>query len=109
MFFQPLTILSEGGRVEGLFTRLHIEKPAKQKVEVDLFAKLQLAANGVEGHQQQGFQQSLGRDASATRGAVGRFKPWIEGRQNAIYASLDVPQRMIRPDAILDLKSVKQW
>ena len=106
--FQSLAVLGEGGGVERVFAGLHVEEPAEQEVEVDLFAELAFAADGIEGHEQQGFEQPFGRHAGPAGRAVGGFELGMERLEDAVGAPFDVAERMVGRDAILDFEGVKQ-
>ena len=45
--FEALAVLGERGGVERVFAGLQVEEPAEEEVEVDLFAQLAFAADGV--------------------------------------------------------------
>ncbi len=86
-----------------------IQKPAEEKVEVNLLAQLAFAANRIEGHKQQRFEQSFWRHAGAAGLAVGCLELCGETLENAIRAKLDVAERVVRSDPIFDFEGMKQW
>ena len=107
--FQALAVLGEGGGIEGVFAGLQVEEPAEEKVEVDLFAKLAFASDGVKGHQQEGFEKPFGRHAGAAGRAVRGFELGVKRFEDAVGAALDVAERMIGADAIFDFERVEEW
>jgi hypothetical protein len=50
---QPLTVLAKDRGIETFFLKLHVQKPAKQKIVAQLLAKLPLASHRVKRNQQQ--------------------------------------------------------
>jgi hypothetical protein len=88
---------------------LHVEEPAEEEVEVDSFAELSFAANGVEGHEEEGFEEPFGRYAGPAGGAVGSFELGMESIEDAIGAMLDIAKWMIGGDAIFDFESMEEW
>ena len=54
--------------VEDVVARLQVEEPAEQEVGVDPLAQLAFAPDRVQGHQQEGLEQPLGRDARPAGG-----------------------------------------
>src|SRR5580698_9755526 len=109
MLFEAFAILGEGGGIEGVVAGLHVEKPAEQQVEVDLFAELPFTAEGVEGHEKKGFEEPFRRYAGSTGGAVGGFKSQMESVEDAICASLHVAKGMVRTDAVFHFERMEQW
>jgi hypothetical protein len=105
---QPLAVLGEGRRVERVLARMQVEEPAIHQVHVDLFAQLPFAADRIEGLQQQGFEQPFRRHARPTGLTVRRGKGLRQAGENAVGPAFDVSQRMVGPNAILDLKDMKQ-
>jgi hypothetical protein len=59
---QPVAVLGEGGGVPDRDVHAEPDEPAEQQVEVDPLHQLSLRADGIEGLQQQGAQQTLRRD-----------------------------------------------
>src|SRR5690606_11790272 len=82
MILQTLAVLGEGRGVKRRISRLQVQKPAKEQVQINLLAELPFAANRVERHQQQGFEQPLRRHAGTPYFTVRRFKPRMQRLQN---------------------------
>ena len=105
---EPRPVVSERGGVKRDVARLQVEKPAKEQIGVDAFAELAFAADGIQRHDEEGFEEPLRRHAGTTDGAVGLGELRRHPGQDAIDATLDVPQRMVGPDAVLDVEEMKQ-
>src|SRR6266852_5192908 len=67
---QPRAVARKGRMVEARLVHLQIQKPAEQKVVVELLAKQPLAAHRLQRHQQRGFQQPLRRNRRPSYRAV---------------------------------------
>jgi len=85
---------------------IHVQEPAEQQVVPDLLAELDFAADAVEGLQQQGLDQPLGRDAGPARLAVRGAEPPGHLLQNPVGPRLDRPQRMTRRDPIVNVEDM---
>src|SRR5260370_42126382 len=59
VFHKSLAVLRECRVVEAGLNGVHVEKPPKKKVVVQLLAEQTLASDGVEGHQQRRLQEPL--------------------------------------------------
>jgi len=59
---QSVVVLGKAGMIPDLFIQSQTEKPAIEKVVMDLLNQLPVAANGVKNHQQLRFQQFFRRD-----------------------------------------------
>src|SRR5262245_4521281 len=96
MRHQPLPILAEDRGVKTLFLKLHVQKPAKQKIVTQLLAKLPLAADRVKRDQQQRLQYLLRchRGPSHLR----------QSRKLLIRHRFDASQRMVTRNTGFDRK-----
>lgn len=108
VLFQSLAVLGEGAGIEGFVAGLHVEEPAEEEAEVDLFAELSFAADGVEGHEEEGFEEPFGRHAGASGVAVGGVEGGAHVGEDAVGASLDVAEWVVGPDAIFDAEAVEE-
>ena len=109
MVVEPTAVVREGRGVEDLLAGLQVEEPAEEQVRVGPLAQLAFAPHRIEGHQQKGLQESFRRHAGPTGAAVGLGELRRHSVEDAINATLDVPQRVIRPDPVFDAEHVKQW
>jgi hypothetical protein len=98
---QPVTILREGGRIEGLGVDRQIEEPLEQQVVVQALAEGPLAAHRVQRHQDRRLQQLFGRDAGPADPRVHRLKVAVEPDENLVDDLADPADRMILRDQIL--------
>ena len=91
---QPLPVLGEDGRVEAALHQVHVQEPAVEQVVLEFLAEGALAAHRVEGDQQRGLQQALGRDGGPTHTGIHA----VELRRQPIGHGLDPLQRMVLRD-----------
>jgi hypothetical protein len=63
---QALAVLGEGALIEGGILDVHVQEPLEEEVVLKPLAELALTADGIEGHQQAGLEQVLGRDGRTT-------------------------------------------
>lgn len=82
MRVQPRAIVSERRRVKRRIVGRHPQKPAKQQVRIDPLDQLSLAADRVERHQQERFEQPLRRYAGPARRTVSRRERVAQTSQN---------------------------
>jgi hypothetical protein len=71
---------------------VQVEEPAKEQAQIDLFAELSFAADGVPGHEEQGYEEPFGRHAGSVGLAVGGGKRLSHAREDAIGPAFDVAQ-----------------
>ena len=98
---QPLAILTERGRRPDRVVHPEPHEPAKQHAVVDLLHQQPLAAYRVEGLQQQGPQQLLGRNRGPADLRVHRRKPRRQRGQGLVRQAPDRPQRVVGPHPLL--------
>ena len=91
---QPRAVARKGRVVEARLVGLQVQKPAEQKVVVQLLAQQPLAAYRVQRHQQGRLQQPLGRNRRPSHRAVHRIEPRRQLRQRRVGQGFDAPQRM---------------
>jgi hypothetical protein len=84
------------------------DKPAKQKVKRDAFDQLSFRTDRVESLQQQGADQSLGRDGFTTEWRIERVKACRQISQRAIHQAADNPQRMVRTHPLFKINIAEQ-
>ena len=58
---QPRPVAREGGGVEDVHRRIHVQEPAEERVGVDPFDQLRFGADRVQRLQEQCLEQPLGR------------------------------------------------
>jgi site-specific DNA recombinase len=100
---QALPILTEGAVIEARLDHVHIQKPPKQEVVLQLFTEGAFAADRVQAHQQAGFEQTLGWDGRAPTVRVHGLEQRRQRRQRVIGEALDGAQRMIQRNAALQV------
>jgi hypothetical protein len=69
---------------------------------------LAFAADGVKGHEKEGFEKPFGRHAGAAGRAVGGFEPRVERVENAVGALFEIAKRMVGTDAVFDFKGMEE-
>jgi len=106
---EPLAVHTEDLRRPHRLRGGHVKEPAVQKVVADLLAQLNLAAEAVEGLQEQRFDQSFRRDAGPSCLGVGPAKTARHLPQNAIDPSLDRSERMIRGDHLFEVEGMEDF
>jgi hypothetical protein len=77
------------------------QEPAEEKVVVQLFHQLPLAAHRVQRLQQQGTHQLLRRDRRPPAPGIERVEVLRHPRQSLIHHPPDRPQRMVLRNPIL--------
>jgi hypothetical protein len=87
---------------------VQVEEPAKEQAQIDLFAELSFAADGVPGHEEQGVEEPFGRQAGSSGLAVGGGERVGHAGEDAIGPTFDVAQGAVGPDAIFDVEHMKQ-
>src|ERR1022692_1930644 len=90
-----LIVLGEDAVVEAALAELTVKEPKPEQIVGKLFAEKPLAAHTVEGGQDAGLEQLLGRNAVPTFFGVELIKQGRELLQHGIDAALDGPQRMV--------------
>jgi hypothetical protein len=101
MLEQARPVLGETALVEGGVFHIQVQEPLEEQVVLQPLAELALAANRVEGHQQAGLEQMLGRDGGPTGFGVHGVEDQTELGQHRINQRLDGPDRLIRRDELL--------
>lgn len=89
---QPLQVGGKARVVPDLLVQGQAHKPAKENVVVDLFNEQTIAANGVEGLQEQGLEQLLGGNGRAARVGIELFEVGVEFDQGLVHHGPDGPQ-----------------
>jgi len=107
VLLEALAVHAEDLRRPDALGRPQVQEPAEQQVVADLLAELDLAADAVEGLQQQGLQQPLGRHARPAGAAVGRVEVARHARQHRIGPPLDLTQRMAGRNQVLNVEGVE--
>ena len=67
---QPAAVLAERGLVEARLHQAHVQEPAPEQLEVELFAEGAFTAHRVQADQQTGLEQPLGRNRRSATSAV---------------------------------------
>jgi hypothetical protein len=77
------------------FLRVQADEPAEEQVVVELLLQLALAPNREEDLDQQGPQQSRGREGRAAHRRIHRLESRREGREDWIHQRLDGAEQRI--------------
>ena len=104
---EALAVVREHGRDERVVAGLEVEEPAEEQVGVDPLAELALAADRVEREEQLGLEQALRGHARPPGRGVGRGELGGEGVEDAVGPPLDIAERVIGADAVLDRERVE--
>ena len=100
---QPVAVLGEGGGVPHRILDAQPDEPAEQQVVVDPLDQLPLRADRIERLQQQGAHQPLRRDRTPPDRRIQRRKLARQRCSAALAISPNQPQRMIRPNPLLQI------
>src|SRR5439155_7126265 len=92
---QSLAVLAEHRRIKTFFHQLHVQKPAKQQIVVQLLAKLPLASHRVKRDQQQRLQDLLGSHRGPSHCGIHSIKNPRQFQKLLIRHCLDFSERMI--------------
>ena len=98
---QALAQSAEVRLVEACALQIHVEKPAKKNVVVELLAKLAVGPNRVQRYQQLPLEQPFGSNRRAPHTRIQRIEVRRNGAQGPVGQFLNSPQRMIRRHARL--------
>src|SRR5262245_35711400 len=104
MRHQPLPILAEDRGVKTLFLKLHVQKPAKQKIVTQLLAKLPLAADRVKRDQQQRLQDLLRCHRGPSHLRIHPLKDLRQSRKLLVRHRFDASQWMVTRNTGFDRK-----
>ncbi len=108
VLMEALAVLGEAGVVEDLVVGLHVQKPAVEQVELDVFAELALGADGIQRLQERGHDQRLGRDGGLAQDGIGGVETVVEAAKFRKRQLLDHAQRVILANHGLEIDRVKQ-
>ena len=95
---QPLPVLAEGAVVEALGVDVQVQEELEEQVVPQPLAELPLAPDRVQGHQNRGLEQLLGRHAVPARGGVHGVELRLQIRQDCLHHRLDPPDRVVVGD-----------
>src|SRR4030095_10821571 len=101
---QSLAVLTEYRGIKTFFLKLHIQKPAKQKIIAQLLAKLPLASHRVECDQQQRLQDLLGRHRGPSNVGIHPIKYRRQSQELLIRHPFYPSQWMLPGNTGLDRK-----
>src|SRR5262245_16344124 len=101
MRHQSLPVLAEYRGVKTLLFKLHVQKPAKQKIVTQLLAKLPLAPDRVKRHQQQRLQDRLRCHRGSSHLGIHPVKDRRQSRKLMIRHRFDPSQGMIARNTCL--------
>jgi len=104
---QALAQAAEVRLVQTRALKIHVEKPAKENVVVELFAKQPIRANRIQRDEQLPFEQAFGRNRRPTCARIQRIEIGRNGTQGPVGQFLHAPQRMVRRHARLGREVVE--
>jgi len=84
------------------------DKPAEEQVVLEPLHQLAFGADGIEGLQEHGPEQLLGRDGGPADAGVKRRKLLLQSREGLVHKGSDGPQRVIGPHPLLQIHVAEQ-
>src|SRR5215469_7419540 len=92
---QTLPVLGENGRVPDRIVWREADKPAKQKIIIELFHQLAFGANTIKNLKEQRAQQLLRRDRRTTLAGIEPAQAAVQLMQDLAHYLTDRAQRVI--------------
>src|SRR5438309_1629617 len=92
---ESVAVLGEGALVESGVLDVEVQEPLEEEIVLEPLAELALAANRIEGHQEAGLEQVLGRDRGPALLGIHLVEDRAQLRERRLYKRLHAPNRVV--------------
>src|SRR2546421_992519 len=98
---EPVAVLGEGALVESGVLDVEVHEPLEEEIVLEPLAELALAANRIEGDQEAGLEQVLGRDRGPALLGIHLVEDRAQLRKRRLYKRLHAPNRVVGGDELI--------
>src|SRR5437899_8853672 len=98
---EPVAVLGEGALVESGVLDVEVQEPLEEEIVLEPLAELALAANRIEGDQEAGLEQVLGRDRGPALLGIHLVEDRAQLRERRLYKRLHAPNRVLGGDELI--------